>query len=127
MPSNSLPSTASADGLDFRKNPAVLQFIADALVAGIFTVDARGRFVAWNRGAERITGYSSSDLLGQPCTLLEGANCKGFTPLTELMQQSSNAPSGLCQQECKVLSKDGRDVHIHGLSLIHISEPTRPY
>ncbi len=114
MPANTLPTASSAQGLDFRTNPAVLQFIADTLVAGIFTVDALGRFVAWNRGAERITGYLAADLLGQPCSLLEGANCKGFAALTELMQQSSSAPSGLCQQECKVLSKDGREVHIHG-------------
>jgi two-component system response regulator HydG len=114
MSANNVPQSIAAEGLDFRTNPAVLQFIADTLVAGIFSVDAQGRFVAWNRGAERITGYLAADLLGQPCSLLEGANCKGFAALTELMRSSQGAPSGLCQQECKVLSKDGRDVHIHG-------------
>ncbi|MEZ6149570.1 MAG: sigma 54-interacting transcriptional regulator [Pirellulaceae bacterium] len=115
--------------LDFRQHPALLEHIVDTLLAGIFTVDAQGCFVAWNRGAERITGYSQQDLLGQPCSLLEGANCKGFAALTELMHATATPHVGICQQECKLLSKDGREVHIHGnLQLLYSpvveNEPT---
>lgn len=100
--------------LDFYRSPAVLQQVVDTLVAGIFTVDAAGRFVAWNPGAEAITGYSARDLLGQPCGLLEGPNCKGFAALAEMLRDDQAPTRGLCQQECKLLSKDGREVHIHG-------------
>ena len=100
--------------LDFHKSPAILEHIADTLVAGIFTVDAAGCFVAWNKGAERITGYFARDLIGQPCAFLEGPNCKGFAVLADLLRDDSPHTLGMCQQECKLLSKDGREVHIHG-------------
>jgi two-component system response regulator HydG len=100
--------------LDFYKSPAILQHIVETLVVGIFTVDAQGRFVAWNPGAEHITGYLAKDLIGQPCALLEGPNCKGFAALADLLRDGSAPTRGMCQQECKLLSKDGREVYIHG-------------
>ena len=99
--------------LDFRKSPEVLANIIDTLVAGIFTVDAQGRFVAWNRGAERITGYAASELIGQHCEVLEGPNCKGFGSLAEMLG-SSQPTAGMCNQECKLLSRDGDEIYIHG-------------
>ena len=60
--------------LDFRKDIRILANIVDTIMAGVFTVDARGNFVAWNRGAEKITGYSESDLVGRPCTSLTGCD-----------------------------------------------------
>ena len=100
--------------LDFRQDISVLNSIVDTMQAGLFTVDARGVFVAWNRGAERITGYSALDLIGQPCTLLEGPNCKGFGSLAELLGQATELTSNVCEQQCKVMSRDGREIHIHG-------------
>ncbi|MEZ6115935.1 MAG: sigma 54-interacting transcriptional regulator [Pirellulaceae bacterium] len=100
--------------LDFRKNIAVFENIIDTMMAGVFTVDAKGSFVAWNKGAEQITGYRASELIGQPCTLLEGENCKGFGSLKELLGDVQTMSRGICNQECKILSKDGREIHIHG-------------
>jgi len=99
--------------LDFRKDPAVLSTVVDAMADGVFTVDAQGRFVAWSEGAERITGYSAAEVRGQPCKLLEGPNCKGFGKLAEML--GTPAPSDcICHQECKFLSRDGRELYIHG-------------
>ena len=100
--------------LDFHRDIGVLSSIVDTMHAGLFTVNAEGIFVAWNRGAERITGYAARDLIGQACTLLEGPNCKGFGSLRELLGSDSPLASGVCNQQCKVLSKDGREIHIHG-------------
>lgn len=100
--------------LDFRKDPAILAAVVDAMADGVFTVDASGNFAAWSEGAERITGYRSEDVVGRPCTILEGPNCKGFGNLRELMNQPPPVPTGICNQECKVLSRDGRELHLHG-------------
>ncbi len=100
--------------LDFQKNPDILREIVDAMAVGVFTVDAGGRFVAWSQGAERITGYPSRDVIGKPCTLLEGPNCKGFGTLAELLRTPQQVPSGICNQECKVMSKEGAELYIHG-------------
>lgn len=100
--------------LDFHKDIGVLTSIVDTMQAGLFTVDADGIFIAWNRGAERITGYSALDLIGHPCSLLEGPNCKGFGSLRELLGSPASGADGVCSQQCKVMSKDGREIHIHG-------------
>ena len=100
--------------LDFQKDPTILSTIVDAMADGLFTVDAEGRFVAWNQGAARITGYSAEEIVGQPCHILEGPNCKGFGTLAEMLGADVAPPSGICNQECKLQAKDGREIYIHG-------------
>ena len=67
--------------LDFHRDPSILSMVVDAMADGVFTVDANGHFVAWSAGAERITGYTSDEVVGKPCRILEGPNCKGFSTL----------------------------------------------
>lgn len=100
--------------LDFRKHPAILSTVVDAMEIGVFTVNRQGHFVAWSRGAERITGYTSDEVIDRPCELLEGPNCKGFASLAAMLTSPNAAPRGICNQECKLMSKDGRELYIHG-------------
>jgi PAS domain S-box-containing protein len=100
--------------LDFRRNPALLGSVIDAMADGLFTVDARGQFVAWSAGAERITGYAADEVVGRPCRLLEGPNCKGFATLEDLLKADGPAAFGIFHQECRLLAKDGRELYIHG-------------
>ena len=100
--------------LDFRKNPTLLATMIDAMADGVFTVDAKGTIVAWSAGAARITGYSSQDVVGKSCHILEGQNCKGFSKLTEFLDNPTPYPWGICNQECKVLGKDGRELYLFG-------------
>ena len=100
--------------LDFRKNPAILSNMLDVMADGVFTVDAKGLIVAWSTGAARITGYTSDDVIGKSCHILEGQNCKGFRVLTEFLDNPSPYPWGICNQECKVLGKDGRELYLFG-------------
>ncbi len=100
--------------LDFRKNPQVLGSMIDVLADGVFTVDAEARIVAWNVGAARITGYSSDEMVGKSCHILEGQTCKGFHKLTEFLENPTPYPWGFCNQECRVLSKDGRELYLYG-------------
>lgn len=100
--------------LDFRKDPRILSTVVDEMSSGVFTVDAEGRFVAWSAGAERITGYTASDVLGKPCRLLEGPTCKGFSTLAELLADPDPQLPGVCNQECKLRARDGRELYIYG-------------
>ncbi len=100
--------------LDFHKDSTILGDIVDAMAVGVFTVDAQGRFVAWSEGAERITGYPRREVIGKPCHILEGPNCKGFGTLAELLRAPPPPDGGICNQECKVMARDGRELHIHG-------------
>ncbi len=100
--------------LDFRRSPALLAGVLDAMADGLFTVDADGRFVSWSAGAERITGYREDEVRGRPCELLEGENCKGFASLRDVLADPSDVGDGILNQECKVLAKDGRELYLHG-------------
>jgi PAS domain S-box-containing protein len=101
------------DELDFRKNPQILASVVDAMADGLFTCDAAGNFVSWSDGAARITGYGAEEVVGKPCRVLEGPNCKGFSTVHEILARPE-PPEGICHQECKFLAKDGRELYLHG-------------
>lgn len=45
---------------------------------GVFAVDPKGHIVLWNKGAEKILGYSSREVLGKPCCeILQGVDAAG--------------------------------------------------
>ena len=88
--------------------------MVDAIGDGVFTVNARGHIVAWSTGAARITGYLSDEVLGKSCHILEGPNCKGFNKLAEFLENPTPYPWGICNQECKAWSKDGRELYLYG-------------
>ncbi len=94
--------------LDFDRDPAVLSVVANATDVGVFTVDSDLRFVAWSRGAEKITGYSASSVRGEPCRMLDGPDCRGFDGLAALIQGGDPAKLTLKEQECRIRSSDGR-------------------
>ncbi len=43
------------------------QALLDNTFDGICEIDAKGRIIAWNKGAERITGHRSKYVVGTPC------------------------------------------------------------
>jgi PAS domain S-box-containing protein len=57
------PSAKSRQNVDMEHLTAMLHRIAE----GVFTVDADKRITFFNRAAERITGFSAKDAIGQPC------------------------------------------------------------
>ncbi len=100
--------------LDLQKDPQILGMVLEAMADGVFTVDAEGRFVSWSPGAERITGYRKEDVVGKPCRIMEGPNCKGFSTVADLLESPDPPPEGICNQECKALARDGRELYLHG-------------
>ncbi len=91
------------------------RILLDNLYDGVYFVDRERRISYWNKGAERITGYSAEEVLGKSCAdnLLmhidkEGHNlCVGCCPLSESI--SSGAPTA---KEIYLLHKDGHRVPI---------------
>lgn len=79
----------------------------------IFLVDAAGRFAVFNPAAERLTGYSASELLGRARAdvLFDAASVGdgGFAALAELARTS---PSGHFERECAFRRRDGATVDV---------------
>jgi PAS domain-containing protein len=63
------PQTHSTDWLDERYR----QIIEQVEDYAIFTFDNEGRVITWNKGAQRILGFSEEEALGQPSSFI-------FTP-----------------------------------------------
>jgi PAS domain-containing protein len=70
--------------------------IVDSLNPAIVSKDLNGVVVSWNKGAERIFGYSADEVVGKSITILmppdlqdEGPNENFLTDLNERLQQVS--------------------------------------
>jgi PAS domain S-box-containing protein len=59
----------------------------------IFLMDMDGRIINWNRGAERMFGYTESEAIGQPAAML-------FTP--------EDRESGVPEEEMETAKREGR-------------------
>jgi DNA-binding CsgD family transcriptional regulator len=64
--------------------------------AGVFTVDAQQRIVAWNAGAERLLGYRREEVLGRVCS--------------EVLGIGQPTHSRLCDAHCVLLSRPSRAI-----------------
>lgn len=90
--------------------------LLDNLYDGVYLVDLERRITYWNKGAERLTGYKSSEVLGKRCadnilmhTDDEGINlCQNGCPLLGTMADA-------CPREVEVYlhHKEGHRVPVH--------------
>jgi len=82
---------------DDRLKPVSSDLILDNLFDGVYFVDLDRRITFWNKGAERITGYSRQEVLGRAChdNLLRHIDAEGHElclhgcPLSETMRDGS--------------------------------------
>lgn len=64
----------------------------------LFVLNAQRRLVFFNRGSERLTGWSASDLLGQKCDYASEADANSTGALLAALAPPPDAWSGLQQQ-----------------------------
>jgi len=69
----------------------------------IIRLDLEGRIMTWNRGAERLFGYRTLEVLGQPLSFLF-QSCDRETPANHLRTALRD---GHIQDECQQLRNDG--------------------
>ncbi len=90
----------------------LLSQIITAMADGVFTLDKDGRISSWNPAMERITGYSSTDALGNTCSILQCSRCfgkdcpNGFKACGILTHGQGE------DNECLVRHRDGYDVPV---------------
>ncbi|MFZ5354233.1 MAG: sensor domain-containing diguanylate cyclase [Bacillota bacterium] len=89
--------------------------ILDNIYDGVYFVDRKRVITYWNKGAERITGYTSAEVIGKCCSenILMHVNergqnlCTGFCPLTKAIADGSPH-----EEELYLLHKSGYRVPI---------------
>jgi PAS domain S-box-containing protein len=86
--------------------------IVDLIHEGLMVVDRSGRIVSANRGLEEMTGFSRSELIGAPCTVLNCDTCvaarQGESERWCVLFRSGS----LSKQQCVLTRKDGNRVHV---------------
>ena len=83
--------------------------ILDSIADGVFTVDQQGRITSFNKAAERITGFSREDAIGQFCHEIFRANtCFEACPLKHTAETAEN----IVNLEVNILNRDNKEVPI---------------
>lgn len=94
-------SKSPASAVEMEHLTAMLNCIAE----GVFTVDEEKRITFFNRAAERITGFTEAEAIGQPCRDVFRADvCGGHCILDEVLE--TKAP--VTDRRVTMISRDGR-------------------
>ena len=88
---------------------AVLDIVADLSSFALFSQDFDGRIVTWNRGAERVFGYSQSEVVGATLASLAPAHLR---PDLEAVEQRVAAGERVDRVFTEIHRKDGMPVPI---------------
>jgi len=98
-----------SDTIPTAMNEAFLKQILDSIADGVFTVDLDGRITSFNRSAEKITGFSRGEAIGQHCfDIFRTDICQSGCPLNESMKSGRQ----IVDQPATILTKDGRELPI---------------
>jgi PAS domain S-box-containing protein len=94
--------------------------ILDQMHDSVVWTDLEGRITGWNKGSQRLFGYSAEEVMGNPVSMLhppgdeEFVRTKMFEPLRRL---------GSGELEVKLRGKSGEDIYAHlSLSLVKNAE-----
>ena len=86
--------------------------IVDTLQDGLMVVNARGRIVAANPAAERVTGYQATELIGKSCRILNCTGCKIIGKGPGSQWCGLFARGSIHEKKCLITNKDRRSIHI---------------
>jgi len=79
--------------------------VMQTIPSGLFLIDRDQRIVYWNAEAERITGFSAEEAVGQHCSFLEGIPCG-----RECGLYSDNYPKPIIGVTCSIKTRHGHRI-----------------
>ncbi len=94
---------------DIFKDEKFLNSVLDTMTDGLMVVDKDGTILSFNKAAERMTGYSASEILGKNCEILDTDTCMmdGERKNCSLFEEGRVTRKG-----CRIKAKDGGVVHL---------------
>lgn len=75
--------------------------------SGLYVVDRDMLIVYWNPAAERITGFSATEVVGQHCSFLQGIPCGDSCGL-----YNDKIPKPIIGARCTIITKSGETVRL---------------
>lgn len=86
--------------------------IADTFNDGLLVIDTRGRFLAANKAAERLTGYTEAELKAKDCRILNCTGCKIIAKGEKEKWCKLFSKGRVLDKKCLITHKDRRTVHL---------------
>lgn len=95
------------------------QYILDSVADGVFTVDRNFVLTSFNRAAEKITGYTSEEVIGSKCRdVFHASVCTTRCPLSKAIRDRDR----VVDADIIIKGKDGRDIPVSVSSTALIDE-----
>jgi len=93
------------DGTQIIRQECFYETLLDNLLDGVYAVDLNRRIYYWNRGAEKLTGYSRAEVLGRSCSdnLLMHIDDAGHQMCLGSCPPARTLDDGLDRQACVFL------------------------
>ncbi|GMV98990.1 MAG: hypothetical protein AMXMBFR84_01300 [Candidatus Hydrogenedentota bacterium] len=95
----------------FEREALELAAILDTMADGVFVIDNDHRIQRWNRAMQRLTGYSSDEAYGQPCSFLKAGDAGTAVPF-ENMDCELFARGEANRVETVIARRDGTEVPV---------------
>ena len=86
--------------------------IIDTLQDGLMVIDPEGNILAMNPAAERLTGYSADELVGQNCRTLNCTGCELYGRGSGKEWCSLYEKGSVTAKKCLISRKDRRALHV---------------
>ncbi|MFT5699065.1 MAG: PAS domain S-box-containing protein [Desulforhopalus sp.] len=94
---------------DLTEPLAASRLALNSIAEGVFTVDQNWQLTSFNRAAEKITGWTEKEVLGEPCKKIFKANiCNSNCAISE----SIHTKSTISGRSAFVESKDGNSIPV---------------
>ncbi len=90
----------------------LMKMLLESIGDGIFILDDNGRIAAWNPAMERITGFTSSEVLNQNCQMLNFNKCFGKDCPTSYRDCGIFKYGRVDPTECMLRHKDGHEINV---------------
>jgi two-component system, NtrC family, response regulator HydG len=94
--------------------------VIDIIHDGVMIVDVKGTIVSANNALACITGYGQTELVGQPCSILQCSSCNRVFDNTHHHWCLLFRAGSLEMRKCTMVRKDGSIVHVmKNASVLH--------
>jgi PAS domain S-box-containing protein len=103
---------ARAMEAELRNTKEFLERLIDATVDGIVAADLRGRILLWNKGAERVTGFSAAEVVGK-MSVTEMYPPGQAREIMEMLRGGSNGDAQIRLLRADLIAKSGEIVPVH--------------
>ena len=94
--------------------------VVDTIQDGVMIVDIKGTIVSANKGFEKITGYTKTELIGKPCSVLDCNICEIIRGNKGGHWCNLFRDGTVNMSRCALMKKDGSYIHVlKNAALLH--------